>query len=110
MKAKKIFPEIFIDTQKVINKDVVEYHIFLETHIRKFYKKNWYSRGKWYLQVIRHRYMYMGESKYVESIQQFTKEIYNNLLLSIVDPKHKAMFEIDSDQRTEKERIKSMRI
>ena len=104
---KTIFPEVDMGYATGKRADsTIEFYIALVTNIRLVY------RGKFYLGKIS-RTVIQKEYKPEEVYKRFLIEVYKTLTLGKVDLRltdeltGKKMWELDADQRTEKERITS---
>lgn len=103
----KIYPNIEFKSASVVEGDDINKHFRLFTKIRKQS-----ADGKWYLMNIMKHGVNM---KYEDMFHQFIKEVYNYQILGIVstditDLYGNSICELDSDQRSEEERLKSFLI
>ena len=105
--TNKIYPNIEFKSASVVEGDNINKHFKLFTKIRKQSVD-----GKWYLtNVMKHGV----NMKYEDMFHQFIKEVYNYQILGIVstnitDLYDNPIWELDSDQRSEEERLKSFLI
>lgn len=102
-----IYPNIDVKEATVEEFTITRKHIRLFTRIRKLH-----TDGKWYLMNVIKEGVNM---KYEDIFNQFIKEVYNYQILGIVSTRVNDIFgnpfcELDIDQRSEEERLKSFLI
>jgi len=105
MVMNNIYPNIEILNATVADKNGIVNKTKLSTKIRKLH-----TDGKWYLiNVVK----YGTNMKYEDIFKLFIKEVYNYQMLGIVntdilDSQGVVVCELDTDQQSEKDRIKSL--